>query len=89
MGRCLDYSRLVKLIEDSFGRRLDIDHYRNRIRDKTAAVIVAGDYEGAAIVTKESAQKRLPEHGFHTLTNLLFPQNLKEVVGWPILCSMF
>ena len=59
-GSCLDYARLVNLIEDSFGRRLDVDHYRNRIRDKTAAVIVAGDYEGAAIVTKESTAKAAP-----------------------------
>ena len=59
-GKCLDYTRLVKLIEDSFGRRLDVDHYRNRIRDKIAAIIVAGDYEGAAIVTKESAAKAAP-----------------------------
>ena len=51
----LNLSRLVRLIEDSFGRRLDVDHYLNRIRDKTAAVIVAGDYEGAAVITKESS----------------------------------
>lgn len=50
----LDLSRLVLLIEDSFGRRLDVDHYFRRIRDKLAAVIVAGDYEGAAVVTNES-----------------------------------
>jgi amino-acid N-acetyltransferase len=51
--KALDLTRLVKLIEDSFGRRLNVDHYYNRIRDKTAAIIVAGDYEGAAIVTAE------------------------------------
>jgi amino-acid N-acetyltransferase len=58
----LEFSRLVQLIEDSFGRRLDVDHYRNRIRNKTAAIIVAGDYEGAAVVTKESAAEKTP-HG--------------------------
>jgi amino-acid N-acetyltransferase len=51
--KALDLTRLVRLIEDSFGRRLNADHYYNRIRDKTAAIIVAGDYEGAAIVTAE------------------------------------
>lgn len=51
---CVDYPRLVQLIEDSFGRRLDLDHYRNRILQNTAAIVVAGDYEGAAIVTKET-----------------------------------
>jgi len=52
-GKALDVERLVQLIEDSFGRRLNVDHYCDRIRDKTAAIIVAGDYEGAAIVTAE------------------------------------
>ena len=51
----LDFSRLVQLIEDSFGRRLDIDHYKNRVYDKLASIIVAGDYEGAAVVTNEVA----------------------------------
>jgi hypothetical protein len=51
----LDFPRLVKLIEDSFGRQLDVNHYRDRIQDKTAAIIIAGDYEGAAVVTKEVA----------------------------------
>jgi amino-acid N-acetyltransferase len=55
----LDVSRLVRLIEDSFGRRLNVDHYLNRIRDKIAAVIVAGDYEGAAVITKESSADNL------------------------------
>ena len=32
---------------------MNVDHYIDRIRDKTAAIIVAGDYEGAAIVTAE------------------------------------
>jgi amino-acid N-acetyltransferase len=50
----LDFSRLVQLIEDSFGRRLDVDQYKNRVRDKIAAIIVAGDYEGAAVVTNEA-----------------------------------
>ena len=57
----IDYERLVRLIEDSFGRRLDSDHYRNRIREKTAAIIVVGDYEGAAIVTKESGASSPPD----------------------------
>jgi amino-acid N-acetyltransferase len=51
----IDYARLVALIEDSFGRHLNAEHYRNRIIENTAAVIIAGDYEGAAIVTKEVA----------------------------------
>ena len=41
------------LIEDSFGKKLDLEHYLSRIDNNIAAVIVAGDYEGAAIVTWE------------------------------------
>ena len=55
----VDLSRLVRLIEDSFGRHLDVDHYVNRIRDNIAAVIVAGDYEGAAVVTRENSADNL------------------------------
>jgi amino-acid N-acetyltransferase len=50
----LDFPRLVQLIEDSFGRHLDVDHYKNRVRDNIASIIVAGDYEGAAVVTNET-----------------------------------
>jgi amino-acid N-acetyltransferase len=53
-GHGLDFTKLSNLIEDSFGRHLDIDHYRKRMLGKVAAIIVAGDYEGAAVVTKES-----------------------------------
>ena len=56
--RPLNFSRLIALIEDSFGRRLDVDHYWDRIKDKTAAVIVAGEYEGAAIITRETPPHR-------------------------------
>ena len=50
----LDLDKLQHLIHDSFGRRLDLPRYLDRIDDGVAAaVIVAGDYEGAAIVTYE------------------------------------
>lgn len=49
----IDLQKLVALIEDSFRRKLDVNHYISRINDHIAAVIVAGDYEGAAIVTWE------------------------------------
>lgn len=53
----IDLNRLWDLIEDSFGRKLDVDHYLRRINGKVAAVIIAGDYEGAAIITWEEAKK--------------------------------
>lgn len=49
----IDLRRLVDLIEDSFGRPLNLEHYLNRIRGKLAGVIIAGDYDGGAILTWE------------------------------------
>lgn len=50
---CIDLPRLVYLIEDSFGRRLDVQDYLARVNDKLAGVIIAGEYEGGAILTWE------------------------------------
>lgn len=49
----LDLSRLVDLIEDSFNRKLDVEHYLTRVNDKIAGVIIAGEYEGGALLTWE------------------------------------
>lgn len=59
----LDFPRLVQLIEDSFGRHLDVEHYKSRVRDNIASIIVAGDYEGAAVVTNETVT--IPESNGH------------------------
>ena len=50
----IDLTRLVHLIDDSFGRRLDVNHYLSRINDRIAGVIIAGEYEGGAILTWET-----------------------------------
>ncbi|KAK5163230.1 Amino-acid acetyltransferase, mitochondrial [Saxophila tyrrhenica] len=50
----VDLPRLVHLIEDSFRRKLDVRHYLDRIRGRTAGLIVAGEYEGGAILTWET-----------------------------------
>ncbi|KAK7527325.1 mitochondrial amino-acid acetyltransferase [Phyllosticta citriasiana] len=49
----IDMPRLVHLIENSFGRKLDVQHYLNRVRNKLAGIIIAGEYEGGAIITWE------------------------------------
>lgn len=49
----INLARLQALIEDSFRRKLDLPHYLARIKDRVAGVIIAGDYEGAAILTYE------------------------------------
>lgn len=50
----IDLPRLIHLIEDSFGRKLDIEHYLSRISNKLAGIIIAGSYEGGALLTWES-----------------------------------
>ncbi|KAG6013683.1 hypothetical protein E4U54_006445 [Claviceps lovelessii] len=50
---CIDLPRLIYLIEDSFNRKLDVQDYLQRINDNLAGIIIAGEYEGAAILTWE------------------------------------
>lgn len=49
----IDLPRLVHLINDSFNRELDVPAYLERVNDNIAGVIIAGDYEGGAILTWE------------------------------------
>ncbi|KAF1995260.1 N-acetylglutamate synthase [Amniculicola lignicola CBS 123094] len=51
----INFPRLVDLIEDSFRRKLDAHHYLERVRGRVAGIIIAGDYEGGAICTWETA----------------------------------
>ncbi|PTB80823.1 N-acetylglutamate synthase [Trichoderma longibrachiatum ATCC 18648] len=51
--KSIDLQRLVALIEDSFGRKLDVDDYLRRTNQNLAGVIIAGEYEGCAILTWE------------------------------------
>lgn len=50
----IDLKKLVALIEDSFNKKLDVEHYLTRVNDCIAGVIIAGDYDGAAILTNET-----------------------------------
>ncbi|CAK7214214.1 Amino-acid acetyltransferase, mitochondrial [Sporothrix curviconia] len=50
---CIDLPRLVHLIEDSFNRKLDVQDYLKRVENSLAGVIIAGEYEGGAILTWE------------------------------------
>ncbi|KAK0522710.1 Amino-acid acetyltransferase, mitochondrial [Tilletia horrida] len=51
----VELDKLGDLLEVSFGRTLDRENYFERLRRRLDFVIVAGDYQGAAIVTKEWA----------------------------------
>ncbi|KAI9714668.1 MAG: hypothetical protein M1812_006333 [Candelaria pacifica] len=50
----IDLPRLVHLIEDSFNRKLDVRNYLGRVNDRIAGVIIAGEYEGGAVLTWET-----------------------------------
>lgn len=50
----IDLPRLVHLIDDSFDRKLDVQNYLERVNDRIAGIIVAGEYEGGAILTWET-----------------------------------
>jgi amino-acid N-acetyltransferase len=50
----IDLPRLVTLIEDSFDRKLDVQNYLDRVNSRIAGIIVAGEYEGGAILTWET-----------------------------------
>ncbi|TDZ22613.1 Amino-acid acetyltransferase [Colletotrichum orbiculare MAFF 240422] len=50
---CIDLPRLVHLINDSFDRELDVQHYLDRVNENLAGIIIAGEYEGGAILTWE------------------------------------
>jgi amino-acid N-acetyltransferase len=63
---CMDLARLIYLIEDSFNRKLDVRDYLNRIHDNLAGVIIAGNYEGGAILTWESPLGLSEEEAYRT-----------------------
>lgn len=50
----IDLPRLVHLIDDSFNRKLDVKHYLERVNDRIAGIIIAGEYEGGALLTWET-----------------------------------
>ncbi|KAH0557012.1 hypothetical protein GP486_005200 [Trichoglossum hirsutum] len=50
----IDLPRLVNLIEDSFNRKLDVQHYLSRVNSRLAGLIIAGEYEGGALFTWET-----------------------------------
>ncbi|KAI9167257.1 Amino-acid acetyltransferase [Paramyrothecium foliicola] len=61
---CVDLPRLVHLIEDSFNRKLDVEDYLNRVNENLAGIIIAGEYEGGAILTWERPPGLDPETAY-------------------------
>ncbi|KIW95599.1 uncharacterized protein Z519_04184 [Cladophialophora bantiana CBS 173.52] len=50
----IDLDQLTYLVDDSFNRKLDVEAYLKRVNDRIAGVIIAGEYEGGAILTWET-----------------------------------
>jgi amino-acid N-acetyltransferase len=51
----IDKAKLAGLLEQSFGRVLDRDAFYARLEKNLDFVIIAGDYAGAAVVTRETS----------------------------------
>lgn len=51
----IDMVKFKALIDDSFKRSLDLDHYLARIVPILNQIIIVGDYDGIAIITDEMA----------------------------------
>lgn len=62
--KSIDLPRLVTLIEDSFGRKLDVEDYLRRTNENLAGVIIAGEYEGCAILTWERPKSIEPQRAY-------------------------
>ncbi|KAL7929105.1 N-acetylglutamate synthase [Trichoderma chlorosporum] len=62
--KSIDLERLVTLMEDSFGRKLDVDDYLKRVNESLAGVIIAGEYEGCAILTWEKPKDIDPQTAY-------------------------
>lgn len=53
----IDKQKLFNVMNDSFGKTLDVENYFDRLQRSLATVIIIGDYDGAAIITFESNLK--------------------------------
>ncbi|KAK4512977.1 uncharacterized protein ATC70_003688 [Mucor velutinosus] len=51
----LNLNRLTELLEASFQKKVDTDAFYGRLEHVLAGAIIAGDYEGAVIMTNETA----------------------------------
>ena len=71
--KLVNKEKLIDLLNDSFGKSLDVCPYLDRINKNIATVVIVGDYDGAAIITWEySKGERLP-----ILISLPSPKRIK------------
>ena len=67
----INFPRLLGLIEDSFRRPLDVQHYLRRIQNRIAGIIIAGEYEGGAILTWEMPPTSSSSEGSEDVARLV------------------
>ncbi|KAI8370978.1 hypothetical protein BD560DRAFT_329457 [Blakeslea trispora] len=61
----LDLDRLTSLLEASFHRKVNTDAFYKRLDQVLAGAIIAGDYEGAVIMTAERAEPHsIPSYAY-------------------------
>ncbi|KAI8985173.1 hypothetical protein BDB01DRAFT_843006 [Pilobolus umbonatus] len=60
----IDVNRLSSLLEASFGKVVDRDGFYKRLENVMASVIVAGDYEGAVVMTNEKVAEDSRSHAY-------------------------
>ncbi|KAI8447328.1 amino-acid N-acetyltransferase [Phakopsora pachyrhizi] len=53
----IDWCKMSSLLEASFAKKLNVSSFYKRVKKSLSFVIVAGDYQGAAIVTEEVEEK--------------------------------
>ncbi|SNX87715.1 related to ARG2 - acetylglutamate synthase [Melanopsichium pennsylvanicum] len=64
----IDLAKMTALLEASFRRKLNQEGYYQRLREQLDFVIVTGDYQGAAVVTKEYA----PDDGRNSIEPIAY-----------------
>ncbi|EEP77582.1 conserved hypothetical protein [Uncinocarpus reesii 1704] len=72
----IDLPRLVHLIEDSFDRKLDVCRYIDRVNSRLAGLIIAGEYEGGAILTWETPPGGVADIVFNAMVRTCFPKGV-------------
>lgn len=60
----LNLNRLTELLEASFQKKVNTDAFYKRLDHVLAGAIIAGDYEGAVIMTNEKARASARSHAY-------------------------
>lgn len=73
----VDLLKMKKILDQSFKRSIDLEHFMKRINGKIASIIIIGNYEGIAILTYEGP----PGNEFVYLDKFAVLPHLKGSLG--------